>query len=132
MLCIINKEATPIQSETFLHLFFNCVYSEKYRSKVETDLFPELRNDSIDEKKKFWFFGTLPQMNKPNIFISCIVSTANYMIWEMKLRKDTVSTGTFILDLKMKIVRTLQLSEKIREAKHAEPFFACRHTYDPP
>jgi hypothetical protein len=29
-LCIINKEATPIQSETFLHLFFNCVYSEKY------------------------------------------------------------------------------------------------------
>jgi hypothetical protein len=54
------------------------------------------------------------------------------MIWEMKLRKDTVSTGTFILDLKMQIVRILQLSGKICEAKHAEPFFAYRHTYDPP
>ncbi len=91
-LCIINKEAMPIQSETFLHVFFNCVYSEKYRNKVENELFPEMRNASNDDKKSFWLFGIMPQMNKPNIFISCIVSTTNYMIWEMKLRKDTVST----------------------------------------
>ena len=122
----------PVQSETFLHVFFNCVYSEKYRNKVESELFPELRNASNDDRKHFWMYCIMPQMNKPNIFISCIVSTTNYMIWEMKLRKDTVSTGTFILDLKLQIVRILQLSGKIREAKHAEPFFACRHTYDPP
>jgi hypothetical protein len=131
-LCVIHKEPTPIQAESFLHLFYNCVYSGKYRSKVEAELFPELNQSGIPDKKQFWFYGKLPQMNKPNIFISCIVNTVNYMIWELKLRKETTTVGTFFIDLIAQVNRSLQLSEMLRDAKHAEPFFACRHTYDPP
>jgi hypothetical protein len=66
------------------------------------------------------------------MFISCIVNLTNNLIWEMKLRKNIIPVSIFYEDLKTQVVRTLKMLSKLREAKHAEPFFACRHTYDPP
>ena len=71
-------------------------------------------------------------MQKSNMFISCIVNITNNLVWEIKLRKTVIPVSIFYEDLKMQVSRTLKMSSKLREAKNAEPFFACRHTYDPP
>jgi hypothetical protein len=113
-------------------VFFNCAHSGKYRTKIEQSLFPELGVATDLEKKSFWFYGLLPTMQKSNMFISCIVNITNNLIWEIKLRKNIIPVSIFYEDLKMQVSRTLKMSSKLREAKHAEPFFACRHTYDPP
>jgi hypothetical protein len=131
-ICIASREPLPIHSETFEHVFFNCAHSGKYRAKIEQSLFPELGLATDLEKKSFWFYGLLPTMQKSNMFISCIVNITNNLIWEIKLRKTVIPVSIFYEDLKMQVSRTLKMSSKLREAKNAEPFFACRHTYDPP
>jgi hypothetical protein len=52
-LCVCNKEPLPIQSETFIHLFFECSHSDRYRTLTESRLFPELRHAGEIDRKKF-------------------------------------------------------------------------------
>jgi len=88
-LCISNKEQRPIQSETFIHVFFDCTHTNKYRIDIINRLFPELLNSSADDRRRFWFLTTLPGMEKNNDFISAVVNIVNFHIWECKLRKET-------------------------------------------
>ncbi len=37
--CNVNNEQRPIQSETFIHVFFECTYTKKYRDNIVTRLF---------------------------------------------------------------------------------------------
>jgi len=73
-LCISNKEPRPVHSETFLHVFFDCTYSEKYRTAIVNKLVPEIRNATPDDRRRFWFFALLPGMTKNNSFVSLVVS----------------------------------------------------------
>jgi hypothetical protein len=62
-LCVLNREPLPINTESFLHLFFECEYSSKYRNMAETELFPELLGQSVQNKKIFWLLGLIPTGN---------------------------------------------------------------------
>jgi hypothetical protein len=94
-LCVCNKEPLPIQSETFIHLFFECSHSDRYRTLIESRLFPELRQAGEADRKKFWFLALLPGMEKTNAFISSIVSLVHFFTWECKLRKEFSPLGIF-------------------------------------
>ncbi len=79
-LCNSNKEQRPIQSETFIHVFFECTYTNKYRHDIVNRLFPELLNSSDVDRRRFWFFAALPGMEKNHDFISAVVNLTNFQI----------------------------------------------------
>jgi hypothetical protein len=132
VLCKEGKEPAPLNSESFLHLFFECSYSGKYRDKVVNTFFPEMRNVDTVTQKKFWFFGLLPGMEKKNLFISTLVNMINFLIWNMKLRKELVPLGSFIEDINLEAYNLIKRSAKIREEKTNANFWVCRYTFTPP
>ena len=129
---MINKEPFPIQAETFIHVFFECQYSCKYRETLIRKYFPEMANADQNTLKNFFFYGLLPGMTYNNIFISGIVSSFNYAIWTQKLQKRMVPIGVFFEDLNLSIYKLLKMSNKICEAKQNLDLYVCRHTFDPP
>jgi hypothetical protein len=131
-LCISNKEQRPIQSETFIHVFFECTHTNKYRTDVINRLLPELLNSSSDDRRRFWFFATLPGMEKNNDFISTVVNIVNFHIWECKLRKENLPVGIFFENLTYSIRKALKLSKYLRTELQKANFFVCRHFSDPP
>jgi hypothetical protein len=53
--CEVNKEPLPINSESFVHLFFNCHVADRYRIKIESTIFPEVANNNDVVRRNFWF-----------------------------------------------------------------------------
>jgi hypothetical protein len=129
--CCLNKEPFPIIAESFIHLFFNCHVSDKYRKKVESALFPEIVNNTDIVRKEFWFLGKMPGPRNYNPFISAMVNVVNHLLWEMKLRKDLQPLSVFYEDVKFAAYKLLKY-KYLREAKQSDIFFVCRHTFDPP
>jgi hypothetical protein len=120
-LCIAGDEPAPIQSETFVHLFYNCSFTEKYRKAVIEQCAPFLANAGIREKKEFWFLGAINTDMGPtiNFFIASCVFSANFMIWQMKLQKNLVPVSVFLENLKFEIDRMLKRSKFLREEKES-------------
>ncbi len=87
--CTASREPLPINTEGFIHLFFECPHSEKYRSMAETEFFPELSRENTLNKKIFWVLGLVPDGNgyKSNLFMQSTVLTFNFLLWKMKLGK---------------------------------------------
>jgi len=131
-LCNSNKEQRPIHSETFIHVFFECTYTNKYRLDIVNRLFPELLNSNDDDKRRFWFFAALPGMEKNHDFISAVVNLTNFQIWECKLRKESLPVGIFYENLSYNIRKALKMSKYLRTELQKANFFVCRHYSDPP
>jgi hypothetical protein len=53
--CLFNDEPAPRQAESFLHVFFECHFTSKYRRMVEQEFFPEIDNHNENDKKSFGF-----------------------------------------------------------------------------
>jgi hypothetical protein len=121
----------PINSESFVHLFFNCHVNEKYRIKIESTLFPEILNNNDVIRRDFWFLGKMPGDRNFNPFISALVNVVNHLIWEMKLRKELQPVSVFYEDFKYAVHKLLKV-KYLREAKQNDISFVCRHTFDPP
>jgi len=131
-LCRSNKEPRPIHSETFAHVFFECIYTEKYRTTIVNKLVPELLNANVEDRRRFWFFALLPGMVKNNGFVSLIVSLTNLQIWECKLRKECIPAGNLVEDVVFGAKKALKMSMFLRTEKENANFFLCRHISDPP
>jgi hypothetical protein len=127
-LCVLNGEPFPINSESFLHIFFECEYSSKYRNMAESDLFPEIRGQNEQNKKIFWLLGLVPAGNdyRLNIFMQSVVFSCNFLIWRMKLNKNCLPVSIFKADLLYMCGCLLRKSVKLREAKTNDHFFLCR------
>jgi hypothetical protein len=131
-LCVSKSEPRPIHSETFLHTFFDCAYLDKYRVEVENRLFPEIRNASPEERRRFWFFAILPGMEKNCPFISLIINLVNFFLWECKLRKECIPSGTLVENVIFGTKKALKISLFLRTEKQKANFFVCRYISDPP
>jgi hypothetical protein len=131
-LCVCNKEPLPIQSETFIHLFFECSHSDRYRKLIESRLYPELRQAGEIDRKFFWFFTLLPGMDKTNTFISAVVSLIHNHTWECKLRKEFTPLSIFFENIDGEVKKLLKMSKVLCIERSKINFFVCRHFYDPP
>jgi hypothetical protein len=127
----MNKEPFPINTESFVHLFFSCHVSDKYWKKIKDCLFPEIVNGTDIIRREFWFLGKMPGARNYNPFISALVNIVNHLLWEMKLRKELQPLSIFFEDEKFAAYKILKC-KYIREAKQNDIFFVCRHTFDPP
>jgi hypothetical protein len=131
--CIASGEPLPIYTEGFVHLFFECQYSEKYRSMAEADFFPEIAGESEQKRKIFWILGLVPDANgngyKSNLFMQSTVLTFNFLLWKMKLGKSMIPVSIFKSDLIYTTRCLLLKSVKLREARTNDHFFLCRNIF---
>jgi hypothetical protein len=131
-LCSVSSNQRPIPAESFVHVFFDCPVSDKYRTVIEQRLFPEMRNTTENERKKFWFLGILPGMPDSNLFVNAVISLSNFLIWECKLRKEIIPAGTLVENLLASVKKCLYISSALRTVKNKTNLFVCRHISDPP
>ena len=81
--CVANKKPLP-----FMHLFYECEFTAKILGKMRETFVPEIRLNSITEKKVFWLCGIAPDNNHNiGIFVQLFCLTSMFIIWEHKLKK---------------------------------------------
>jgi hypothetical protein len=86
--------------------------------------FSALANSPRNTLLKFWFLAEAD--NNTNLFISVAVCTLNYLIWNMKLKKDIANFFTLEQNW-LHILKTLvKQSLKIREAVLLVHYDICR------
>jgi hypothetical protein len=126
--CIANQEPLPIQAETFLHLFYDCCHSGKYRKMAESEFFPEIERETDENKKVFWLLGVIPVNGSYvcNRFMQAAVFTINFLIWKTKLSKINVPVSILRFDFIYMCRCMLIKSVRLREAKTNAHFFLCR------
>jgi hypothetical protein len=95
--CLFNDEPAPRQAESFLHVFYDCHFTSKYRCMVEQEFFPEIDNRNENEKKIFWLLGLIPFNNEwvCNQFVHSAVFSFNFLIWKIKLSKNLIPVSIF-------------------------------------
>jgi hypothetical protein len=127
-ICCINDEPAPRQAETFLHMFYDCHFTSKYRHLAESEFFPEITALSESEKRVFWLLGIIPSNigHTCNQFIQSAVYCINYLIWKMKLSKTKTPVSIFREDFVFMCRNLLLKSGKLREVKTNSHFFLCR------
>jgi hypothetical protein len=122
--CIKRAVNAPVPDETFLHLFFDCPTTSSIRDKIISKYFSALLHRPRNTLLRFWLLAEVD--NNTNLFISAAVCTLNYLIWNMKLKRDIISFSTleqnwiYILDTLVK------QSLKIREAVLLVHYDICR------
>jgi hypothetical protein len=129
--CVASKEPLPINSEGFIHLFFECPHGSKYRNMAEREFFPEILALSEENKKIFWLLGLVPDGAefKCNRFIQSAVLSFNYLLWKMKLGKIMLPITIIKADFIYMCKCLLYKSVKLREARTNDHFFLCRHVF---
>jgi hypothetical protein len=126
--CVINDEPAPRQAETFLHVFYECYYTSRYRQMAESDFFPEISPLTESQKRAFWLLGIIPTNigYVCNQFIQSAVFCINYLIWKIKLSKSRTPVSIFREDFVFMCRNLLSKSGKLREVKTNSHFFLCR------
>jgi hypothetical protein len=123
-LCTKSAVPEPVPDETFLHLFYDCPTTRSIRDKIIRKHFSALAHRPRNILLRFWLLADID--NNTNLFISAAVCTLNYLIWNMKLKRDITSFSTleqnwiYILDTLVK------QSLKIREAVLLVHYDICR------
>jgi hypothetical protein len=127
-ICIISGESRPVQQESFVHVFYECVHTDKYRDAMSRALFPETINLADSEKRAFWFLGLLPGPwgCVSNPLVDLTVNLINFNIWNMKLKKTLVPVNVFKDDIIQTVSRKLYLSKELRDARIRNNFHICR------
>ncbi len=125
-ICKISGESRPLQQESFVHVFYECVHTDKYRDAISRALFPETINLTDNEKRAFWFLGVLPgpRGNVSNSLIDLTVSLINFNIWN--IWKTLVPVNVFKDDIIQTVSRKLYLSKELRDARIRDNFHICR------
>ena len=97
-LCLANN-AGNIQPESFLHLFFDCIYTNELLTAICNTLVPELVFSTESSKKLFWFCGIDPGTgNNNNSFLRFFTNTIMFTIWEQKIKNKRFSYASFLND----------------------------------
>ncbi len=125
--CLINDKPAPRQAETFLHMFYECYFTSRYRQMAESDFFPEISALAESEKRAFWLLGIIPTNIGYicNQFIQSAVLCINYMIWKIKLSKSRTPVSIFREDFVFMCRNLLSKSGKLREVKTNSHFFCA-------
>jgi hypothetical protein len=122
--CTLKMAPAPIPEETFLHLFYDCPTTSNIRTMFIRKHFPILVNSPRQALLKFWFLAEAD--NNTNLFISVAVCTLNFLLWNMKLKKNIVNFSTLEQNWIHILDTLVKQSLKIREAVLLVHYDICR------
>jgi hypothetical protein len=105
--------------ETFIHLFYDCVYTSRTLDGIKNILFPDLQFANDTQKKNFWFCGVVPTIgDNSNLFILIAVLCILYLVWETKLKKNTLAVGKICNEFFYIITRMLKCNSRLEYDKN--------------
>jgi hypothetical protein len=91
-----------------------CDSVKKLRDSLIRKYFPEILPLTNQEMTVFGFTGL--NRNKFNLFSTFSIMTFNYLIWQMKLRKEIKNFSTIELNWLYALDATFKQSKKIRDS----------------
>jgi len=108
----------------FKHLFFECDATKDRQSALVRKYFPEILPMTENEKLQFWMIGRVK--NKLNFFTLFSVLAFQFLIWQMKLRKELKYFSTLEQNWLYMLDTTFKQSKKIRDARLQINYSICR------
>ena len=124
--CTVSKDL-PTPEETFAHLFWDCPHTRKHINSYFDNFFPELRNQTENVKKTFWFTGcggnTVEMHN-----ISRIVHL--YSIWDLHTKRKIVSWATLKINTDHETSRIINSSHRLKHAINNNNFAIYRYWHE--
>jgi len=121
--CVLRND-NNVSDESFLHLFFDCQTTKALHVKLIAKHFSALSNLNDLEKKRFWFLGEIG--GKTNLFITTAVFFFNFLLWNMKLKKNVLQFSTLENNWLDLLDKAHKQSQKIRESVLLVNFDICR------
>ena len=121
---VLNRVNAP--DETFVHIFFDCQTTSNWLRSLELQFFNDIPLTSVNERKKFWFYGLLPN-NHFDPFILLAIWCIKFVIWENKLRKKIPSLNSLKVEFFVKMQKMLSVSSKVRNVRDVSDFLLCRN-----
>jgi exonuclease III len=97
--------------ETFIHLFFECQVTTKIQDWFVREYF--VRDISPAEKKQLFFTGILRPDDKPNLYLTALAFTVQYLIWDARNQKRALQGLTLNNDFQFYIQGYFRNSRKI-------------------
>jgi hypothetical protein len=82
-----NGTMNPVPDETFLHLFFDCPTTTSWHDKFLEKFITLPANLTREQRLQLFFFCSLPNGTRDNLFLAFTVILFQFCIWEEKLRK---------------------------------------------
>jgi hypothetical protein len=111
--CTLNN-VNPVPDESFPHLFYNCPTSSNIQQRILRKYFSSISNGNEAAKKAFLFGCT--DNGRYNLFVNLAVFSLQYLIWQMKLKKEILPYTIFELNWLKLIDIGYKQSTKIRES----------------
>jgi hypothetical protein len=99
--CLVNpNNQQPIPDETFLHLFFDCKFTQIVRRQFINQFLFDLNLNDVTAEKNFFFLSINPSSGKnDNLFISLISRLFMFFIWQCKLNKKLPTISNLLNDI---------------------------------
>jgi hypothetical protein len=110
--------------ETFAHFFFDCPTTKKLHDKIISKYFTALDNQNDQEKRRLWYLGETN--GKANLFVTTAVFSFNFLIWNMKLKREILHFSTVENNWLNLLDNSHKQSRKIRESVLLVNFDICR------
>jgi hypothetical protein len=118
--CRLNNRL-PAPSESFVHVFFECEFTDEIRRRVDSEWWPDL--NAGNHRKNFWLAGSANLLSgNRNKFLQLAIFTVQYYIWECKLKKQTLGWSTcknFTVELLKSFCKISSLVNNERNANNS-------------
>jgi hypothetical protein len=135
-LCAINQQApninlpvtvpVPESDETFKHLFLDCPTTKKLHTDFIDEYFTGLRLENVNDRANFFFQGRLNNAQNYNLFIHIAILAFQFCIWEMKLKKRSLSFQSLNIWYMEIILCFFKLNKEARTSSQKYNFPLCR------
>jgi hypothetical protein len=125
--CLVNpNNQQPIPDETFLHLFFDCKFTQIVRRQFINQFLFDLNLNDVTAEKNFFFLSINPSSGKnDNLFISLISRLFMFFIWQCKLNKKLPTISNLLNDIFF-LGENIRRSSSIIREQMTINLFICR------
>jgi Reverse transcriptase (RNA-dependent DNA polymerase) len=112
--CVLKKNF-PAQRETFLHLFFDCEYTNSLHTLLINKFLPDLQMRMAHRSQLLnLIFYAMTNESNDYFFLRIFIITWNYVIWECKLNKHLISPHIAFYSLVHYMKKMLCVSARLR------------------
>jgi hypothetical protein len=116
-----------MHEESVIHLFFDCHTTRGWQEQFLAKYILPQGDLTREEKIGFFFFGTLPGLNKDNTFVGMAALIFQYCVWEQKLTKKIPSFNSLDAKFNDIAISLLKCNRKVRNMAESINLPLCRN-----
>ena len=121
-----TRKLLPPPEETFLHLFWDCPYTQEIYHGFVAEFVPEIANITLDAQKTFWFTTYTTSQPPPPPIYAAARSCLMFLLWENHNKKSCPSWHTLKIGLCFELSKIIQANHENNTGINCYNFSLCR------